>query len=192
MPILKIQPEWTLGENTPSTVNTKVANGIAGNLETVEIMRQIARDRSRYPAVRELALKILLWHNVPSRHYLDEAKAIGRFVKDKVRYVRDITGVETLHDPLMLIEQIKEGTAQGDCDDISLLIATLLLSIGHYPYFRIIKHANSGINTYQHIYVVDYESNGRNKKQRVVLDGIIKDRPTGFEIKHLQGREIKV
>jgi len=192
MPILKIQPEWTLGENSIQAENFKLSNGINGNLETVEIMRQVARDRSRYPAVRELALKILLWHKIPSRNYLDESKAIGRFVKKKVRYVRDITSVETLHDPLTMIDQIKAGTAQGDCDDISLLIVTLLLSIGHQPFFRIIKYKDGLRDTYQHIYVVDYEKNGSGKRERLVMDGIVKDKPIGYEIKHLQGIEIKV
>lgn len=191
MPILRLPPEWNLGE-TPKVANTKLSDGKAGNLETVEFMRGIARQRASDPSVRQLALQILMAHKVPSNYYKDETLAIARFVKDRVRYVRDINGVETVTDPLTLIDQIKRGEAQGDCDDMSLLIATLLLSIGHQPYFRIVKYNNDGSAPYNHIYVVDYERNPGFKKERIVLDSIIKSKPIGFEIEHAQGNEIKV
>jgi transglutaminase-like putative cysteine protease len=139
MPIFSLQPEWTLGQNTPLVKNFVVADGKQGNLETVEIMRRVARQRASHPLVRELALKILLVAGVPSQYYKNEALAIGRYVKEKVRYVRDIHSVETLTDPVTLIDMLMRGEAQGDCDDISLLIATLLLSIGHQPYFRVVR-----------------------------------------------------
>lgn len=190
MPIFRLSPEMLLGENTPEVVNTRVANGPAGNYDTVEIMRGVARERSRHPLVRELALHILRMAGVPSQNYLDESRAIGQFVQKKVRYVRDIKGVETLHDPLTLIDQLRRGEAQGDCDDMSLLIATLLLSIGHSPKFRIVKYrANS--QGFAHIYVVDYDRNhGERKKRRIVLDAIMKRKPIGFEIRHAVGEEI--
>lgn len=192
MPILKLEPEWMLGENTPSVRNGDTANGIAGNYETVEIMCRVAREKSCHPLVRELALRILDAANVKSQNYVDEAKAIGNYVKNKVRYVRDINGIETLHDPLTLIDQLKRGTAQGDCDDMSLLIATLLLSIGHQPFFRIVKY-KKGLNGFQHIYVVAYENNwGDKNKKRIVLDAILKRSPIGTEVKHAEGKEIKV
>lgn len=191
MPILQLPPEWGLGE-TPQVVNKDISDGIAGNLETVEIMKRIARARASDPLVRQLALNILMAHNVRSNYYKDETLAIARFVKDRVRYVRDINGVETIIDPLTLIEQITRGTAQGDCDDMSLLIATLLLSIGHQPFFKIIKFNNNINAAYNHIYVVDYEKNPGEKVQRIVLDAIIKNKPIGFEINHSQGDEIKI
>jgi hypothetical protein len=191
MPILKLRPEWRLG-NLPNTSNQELSDGTKGNLETVEIMKRVARDRSRSPLVRKLAHNILLTYQVGSQYYKDEALAIGDYVKKNVRYVRDINGVETLTDPFTLIDQLTRGEAQGDCDDISLLIATLLLSIGHQPYFRIIKYNHDPFTNWQHIYVVDYERNPGQPKQRIVLDGIIKRKPIGYEIKHLQGKEIEV
>jgi hypothetical protein len=176
--------------NTPDVVNTSVSNGSAGNYDTVEIMRGVARERSRHPLVRELALHILRMAGVASQNYIDEAKAIGRYIQKKVRYVRDIKGVETLHDPLTLIDQLRRGEAQGDCDDMSLLIATLLLSIGHSPKFRIVKYSPSS-QGFAHIYVVDYEKNhGERRRRRIVLDAIMKRKPIGFEIKHAVGEEI--
>jgi hypothetical protein len=191
MPIFKVQPEWLLG-NIPQVKTTQVGNGIRGNMDTVEIMKRVARERSRHPLVRELALKILQVSQVPSQDYRTEALAIGDYVKRKVRYVRDIEGVETLHDPLTMIDQIRRGESQGDCDDMSLLIAALLLSIGHRPVFRIVKYTSKAPG-FQHIYVVDYERNHNEKnKSRIVLDAILKRKPIGSEVPHVEGKEIAV
>lgn len=191
MPIFKVQPEWLLG-NTPQTLNGQVGNGIRGNMDTVRLMSEIARIRSRHPLVRELALKILQIANIPSQNYYDEARAIGEYVRKKVRYVRDIRGVETLIDPVTMIDQLQRGEAQGDCDDMSLLIASMLLSIGHSPFFRIVKY-NKAAHGFSHIYVVDYDRNhGEREKRRISLDAIMKRNPIGYEVPHVEGLEFKV
>lgn len=190
MPILKLNPIWELG-NTPSTRNSNISPGVAGNYETVKILTKVARERSRHPLVRELALRILESYGVKSQNYYDEAKAIGDFTLKNIRYVRDINGVETVHDPVMLIDQLRRGQAQGDCDDMALFIATLLLSIGHQPYYRIVKYYD-GMGPYQHIYVVVKEQNWRQKPKRLVLDAILKRSPIGTEVPHKSGQDIKV
>lgn len=177
--------------NTPQTSETELPAGIAGNHETLKQMIKVARIRSRHPLVRELALRILEYYNVPSQDYYKEAQAIGEYIQKKVRYVRDIDGVETLHDPITMIDQMKRNQAQGDCDDMSLLIATLLLSIGHKPFFRVVRYYD-GVGPYQHIYVVVYEQNWRTKKKRLVLDAILKRSKIGTEVPHKSGKEYKV
>ena len=147
--------------------------------------------RKSHPLVRQLALNILHWHNIKSQDYVEEARAIAKYVKEKVRYVRDIAGMEQLHDPLTMIDQLKRGTAQGDCDDMSLLIATLLLSIGHRPFFRIVKYKRDA-PSYSHIYVVVYEKNWGQKPVRISLDAILKRSPIGTEVPHVEGREFRV
>ena len=189
MPILRLNPIMELG-NTPQTHNSNLPTGVAGSLATVDKLKELARFRSRHPLVRELALRILEHYGVESQNYYDEAYAIGDFVKKNVRYVRDINGIETVHDPVMLIDQLKRGKAHGDCDDMSLLIATLLLSIGHQPFYRIVKYYE-GMGPYQHIYVVVYEQNWREPKKRLVLDAILKRSPIGTEVPHKSGKEIK-
>jgi hypothetical protein len=190
MPILVVQPQWKLG-NEPEVENISIPSSSAGNMKTVDLMVRVARERAGHPIVRSLALNILNSARIDSHQYLDEAEAIGRFVQRHVTYVRDAVGFEQVHDPILMIEKISSGEARGDCDDMALLIATLLLSIGHYPFFRIVKYRSS-FGSYNHIYVVDYERNGYEKRERLVLDAIIKDRPIGFEVKHAYGREIPI
>ena len=59
--------------------------------------------------------------------------------------MRDVNGVETLQTPLVTME-IK----QGDCDDQSVLLASLLESIGHPTRFVAIKQNFFG--PYVHVY----------------------------------------
>jgi len=176
---------------TPKTASVKLANGSNGNIQTAQLMAKVARQYSSHPVVRQLALNILLAHNVKANYFKDEALAIARYVKSKIRYVRDINRIETLYSPLTLIDQIKRGVAQADCDDYATLIATLLLSIGHSPFFKIIKY-QAGMGPYAHVYVVVNEKNPNEERKFIALDGIIKDKPIGFEIKHAESKLIAI
>lgn len=84
----------------------------------------------------------LLQHN-----YYGEACAIHDYVRDNVRYVKDINGVETLHTCNAIL-----NIMCGDCDDKAIMIAALLLSIGHNP--RFVAGAFDGIQ-YSHVWVQD-------------------------------------
>lgn len=169
--------------------------GSRGNIHTVNQMKKLARARSIEPLVRELALNILRGHKTNSHAHRDEAIAIGTFVQKEVDYVKDILDVEQIHDPLTMIEQIQRGPriCRGDCDDMSLLIATLLMSIGHHPFFRIVRYFDEGGDEnkpYNHIYVVTYVSNNHKKPKRLAIDAIIKNKPIGYEVPHKSGAEI--
>lgn len=184
------EPEHNL-QNLPKIEETEVGDGLAGNVQTIKKMREVARIRSNDPLIRKLALNILEQAQVPSNFYLDEALAIGDYVKNKVRYVRDPADAEYLQDPLDLVKQIQNGLAQGDCDDMSLLAATLLLSVGHEPSFRAVRYQdNSG--AYNHIYVVEYERNEQGPIQRVVIDCILKNQQIGSEVPHVSGEEYPI
>lgn len=67
-----------------------------------------------------------LVQHLPQKAYRAEAEAVHRYVRDHVRYVRDIRGVETLHPAPWLLSQ-----RAGDCDDKSVLTAALCEAIGH-------------------------------------------------------------
>ena len=192
----KKHPLANLGK-LPDQELRKVGDGINGNLDTVEVMKKMAREYSRHDLVKRLATNILHHKNIPSHHYLDEAKAIGDFVKRHVRYVKDPVGTESLTAPDMMIRMMKEvGYSMGDCDDMALLTAALLMSIGIHPRFRTVRYRGNTGN-FSHIYVVVYEKNVSNTDspgptKRLVIDCIIKDKPIGYEIKHASGQEFPV
>lgn len=192
----KKHPLKNLGK-LPDAKNSRVGDGIVGNVDTIQIMTKLAREGSKNPLVRRLATNILDYNKIPSHYYLEEARAIGRFVQQHVRYVKDIAGVETLHSPDMLIRMMSDaGYTAADCDDMALLIASMLLSIGIVPKFRAVRYRNTS-GPYNHIYVVVYENNiadtmSPGPTKRLVLDAIVKDRPMGFEIPHASGDEFDV
>jgi hypothetical protein len=190
LPILQLKPQWELG-SLPNTAQTNLSNSDRGNYETVEMMKKVARQRASHPMVRGLALSILEQAGIPSHDFLTEARALAEYVQQEVRYVRDIEGVEQLHDPLYMIEKLKAGTAQGDCDDMAMLLATLLLSVGHSPLFAIVRYRSTS-GPFNHIYVVEYDKNWGKTKKRLVMDCILKDRHIGNEVPHVSRKEIKI
>lgn len=179
----------TMGK-IPKAQNILTPSGKKGNLATLKQMQKVARLRSGHPLVRQLAKQIQLGYKIPSHHYEREARAIGDYVQKNVRYIRDADRIEQVHDPVLMIKDIMKGRAQGDCDDISLLIATLLLSIGHRPKFKTVRYRSKmPWRPYNHIYVIAYERNGFNPVKRIPIDAIVKDKPIGFEVPHKSGKE---
>lgn len=155
-------------------------------------MKGVARQRSHNPFLRQIALDVVEKAGLQSNDYVGEALAVGHFVLDTVRYVRDANGIEQLYDPLLLMDQWTKGKMpQGDCDDMALLLATLLLTLGHDPYLRCVRYRERS-GPYQHIYVVVYEKDPQGQVVRVPLDAILKDLPIGSELPHLNGDEFPV
>jgi transglutaminase-like putative cysteine protease len=76
---------------------------------------------------------------------MGEIKRIHAYVRDNIRYLRDIHGVETLQSPP---ETLRRG--YGDCDDKATLAATLLAAIGHPSRFVAIGRAPG---KFSHVYV---------------------------------------
>ncbi len=95
------------------------------------------------PQIRELAIDIV--GQIPGKDWAGEANALFQFVRDDIRYLRDVNGVETLSTPIKTLEY-----QQGDCDDQVVLLASLLESIGHPTAFVAIGPAP---NTFSHVYL---------------------------------------
>lgn len=104
-------------------------------------MRALANHGKQQPEIRAKALELVRGNL--QKDYVAEAKAIHAFVKDHIRYTRDVRGVETLHTAPQILKQ-----AQGDCDDKSVLIASLLEAIGHEVQFVAIGYGEN----YSHVY----------------------------------------
>lgn len=120
-----------------------IPSGKAGTAETLRIMRGLVRDYKKSLPIRTTALDIVRGLN--QKDYAGELRAIHRFVRDNIRYVRDIKGVETVSAPDYTLQ-----IGQGDCDDKSVLLAALLESIGHPTRFVAVGYAP---NEYAHVLV---------------------------------------
>lgn len=101
-----------------------IPQGKAGVIATLKIMRDFIRTGKKSMPVRLLALDLV--SDLPQKDFPGEASSLFYFVRDRIRYVRDVDGVETLQTP--------DKTLQfrgGDCDDKTILLGALLQSIGH-------------------------------------------------------------
>ncbi len=87
-------------------------------------MRGLVRQYKSALFIRNLAEQIT--HGLPPKDYRAEVEAVQKWVRNNIRYVRDIRDIETLHTPDALL-----NVRAGDCDDQSVLVAVLLESIGH-------------------------------------------------------------
>jgi hypothetical protein len=178
-----------MGNAKAKVLEAETGQGAAANIKTIEVMRQVAHQRKSHQTVRQVALNII--RRLPSHKYVDEARAIGEYVKNNVRYVKDTAGIEQLHDPVDMLNNITLGKAQGDCDDMVLLTATLLLSIGIRPVFRAVSYKGM-FGAFNHIYLYIIENNGDSKKYRLVIDPIMKNKPIGYEVSHKSGKDFVV
>lgn len=122
-------------------------------------MQRLARAGCTSMAVRGKALELTSkGFGTPSglaqKDETGEATRLFRFVRDQIRYVKDPDGAEFLHTPEWVLH-----LAAGDCDDKSILLASLLLSIGHTPRFAAVAFdadPDTGEAIYSHVWVQDW------------------------------------
>ncbi|HYC63299.1 MAG TPA: transglutaminase-like domain-containing protein [Reyranellaceae bacterium] len=119
-----------------------VPPGSAGTLAVLRMMAGIARQSAKLPLIRSLAIQIT--NGLPNKSYTAEVQAVQQWVRRNVRYVRDVEGVETLTLPQYTIAQ-----RAGDCDDHSMLVAALLLAIGHRCRYVAVGRT---LETLQHVF----------------------------------------
>lgn len=176
-------------DHTLRAIDQKFPDGIRGNYKTVKFMKKKAIERAKHPFVRQLVIQILNHNGTESHNHLDEARAIGEWVKANVRYMKDPAGIELLQDPVMLIEQAVKGEARGDCDDMVLLAMTLLICAGIKPWIKVVRYHND-FGPYNHIYLAVNENNYRGNKEWLIIDPIVKDEPIGYEVPHASSEVI--
>lgn len=121
-----------------------IPSGQAGTKATLKIMRRIIRQYKAALPIRMLAQKLTRY--LPQKNYTREVRTLHHFVQNKVRYVKDIRGVETIQTP---IQTLKLGS--GDCDDKSILVASLLESIGHET--RLVACGFRQPKSFSHVFV---------------------------------------
>lgn len=102
----------------------QISNGPEGIRQTLKLMARLSKDYAKAPAIRELGLSLV--RDLPPKKWAMEARRIHDFVRDNIRYTKDIAGCETLHTPIQTLK-----LRQGDCDDKSTLVGALLQTIGH-------------------------------------------------------------
>jgi transglutaminase-like putative cysteine protease len=100
--------------------------------DRIQMIANLIEEGSKSPFIRELALKIV--KDVPEKAWLQEAKAIFEWVKENIKYRRDVFCKDSYHTAERIVE-----LGSGDCDDMVILMNSLLCSIGFRTGARIIS-----------------------------------------------------
>lgn len=151
-----------------------VPSGFRGTDETVRLMSQLSHGRwgARSPKIRALAINILRAKNVAQKNYQAEMIALYEWVRDNVRYTKDVVGQETLSPP----EEVAFNTMAEDCDGQSMLLAALLGSVGIATRYKTIGVTPT---SYSHVYL--QARPGAPGTAWISLDPIMKNKTAGWE-----------
>jgi hypothetical protein len=120
-------------------------SGDAGVEQTIALMRQLVDEALRDPSIIRLAADIV--RSVPAFDDFAEANALYEWVRRNIRFTKDPVNKEKLYPPAELLK-----IRAGDCDDISMLLATLLMAVG-YPARLMTIAAPGSPDQFSHVYV---------------------------------------
>lgn len=121
----------------------QIPDGVAGTEATIATMRAMVNRCKTNPELRQAATTVAFLQ--PEKDYRAEAEAIFNEVRDGVRYMRDVHGVETLQEPPITL-----ASRLGDCDDQSTLLAAMLESVGIPTRFVVAGYSGPH---FEHVYL---------------------------------------
>lgn len=127
-----------------SAVVVGIPDGMAGTARTLATMRAIVQRFRVDPGIRQAATSIVFL--TPEKDDISECRALFEYVRDHIRYTRDVYDVETLSTP----DKTLSGLI-GDCDDQTVLLASLYESVG-YP-TRFVVAGYNDPRQYEHVYM---------------------------------------
>ena len=131
----------------PKIFRCHVPKGRRGTLETARLIARMIRSGAKDFYVRQKAIEIFRAMRAPAKDRLAEADALFRWVQRNIRYTRDIFRVELLHTPRRMLE-----LRAGDCDDMTILLGSMLLSTGHPVRLALTGFRAQRPHVYTHIY----------------------------------------
>lgn len=114
------------------------------SMNTLALMKSSILQSTKNPTVRDWAAHIV--QGITQKDEWGEAEAIYHFVQNHSRYVKDPTNVEMLQSPLVAFSYWDKSVMwQGDCDDFTILILSLLSSIGYHVALRAASYNTNGV-----------------------------------------------
>jgi len=122
--------------------------------ERIASIQKLVHSSVQDPEMRKLALKIT--SKCPERDGTCEARAVYDYVKANVRYTGDIAPIKFPNGEVEGIDLYQSARRTltdmkgGDCDDQSIVVATLLALNGITPRLRVMKESAS--DDWSHIY----------------------------------------
>lgn len=156
--------------------NTKVLKfDYRGAPQTIDVMRRAVLDSADQLVIRDLCEKTC--GQLDSKDYLSEALAVYNLVLQRCRYMRDPRTVELVRAPHVIAREILAGRIPNcDCDDDSVFVASMLMSMGATCRFVTAAFNDQffdGRRQYSHVYTQVLEP---RTKQWIVVDPVAAER----------------
>jgi len=125
-------------------VSLCINSGARGVRQTLAVMRSLVRQYRTDLGLLSTARNLIFL--APEKDEMAEAECLFRFVRDQIRYTRDIHDVETVSSPDKTL-----AFQCGDCDDKTTLLATLAECVGFPTRFVVTGYSAPG--QYEHVYL---------------------------------------
>jgi transglutaminase-like putative cysteine protease len=126
----------------------RVPSGNPGTLVTANLIGKLVRDGAKDFRVRQQAINIFRTAGIAAKDRFGEIRALFEWVRQNIRYTRDIWGVELLHTARRMLE-----LRAGDCDDMTILLGAMLMSTGHPVRLVLAGFRKNKPHAYSHIYL---------------------------------------
>lgn len=123
----------------------QIPAGLAGTDATLKKLIGLVRVGIIDPRIRRSTIEIVRSAGVDPVNHLAAARVIFSWIKSNIAFVNDPAGVETLQAPDLTLYKLRAG----DCDDHSILVATMAGSIGIPARFVTI---GANVDRFSHIF----------------------------------------
>jgi transglutaminase-like putative cysteine protease len=147
----------------------RVPKGPRGTIVSAGLIANLIREGARDFYVRQKAIEIFREAGAAPRDRWAEVCALFNWVRNNIRYTRDIFRTELLHTARRMLE-----LRAGDCDDMAILLGAMLISTGHPVRLALAGFRPKKPDGYSHIYPEVYV-----KGKWIALDATM-NRPMGW------------
>ena len=147
----------------------RVPKGPRGAIASAGLIAQLIREGARDFYVRQKAIEIFRQAAARPKDRFGEVLSLFHWVRNNIRYTRDIFRVELLHTARRMLE-----LQAGDCDDMTILLGAMLVATGHPVRIALTGFNQRRPHVYSHIYL-EVNVNGK----WIALDPTM-DRPIGW------------
>lgn len=158
-------------EDAPRSITFALNNSTSDAEQIITFLAYFGGKYGKSEAITTFAEKLI--RNIRQNNFVEEQYSrVASFVLDRVTYVADPRGAEYVRSPVKLLRQFcQRGFAQGDCDDMALLTASLMTALGFKA--RIVAVKINGSDYYNHVL-----NQVMVRGQWKWFDGCNKDNPT--------------
>jgi transglutaminase-like putative cysteine protease len=120
---------------------------MAAAYHTIKMMRRLVNAAKVDPRMIQATTNVIF--NTPEKDDLAEATSLFEYVRDYIRYTKDVNGVEVISPPWTVLQRMV-----GDCDDKATLLATMFEIAGLPTRFVIAGYSAPGF--FEHVYLQVY------------------------------------